>query len=290
MRIGRTYFAAACLAASGCLGAGVPTPSAATPVVAPDTVRVDGSPALAPLVRALGDAYRAQHPNSVVVVGGGLGSRERIEAVRDGRIDIALASQVTTSELAAQRLVAHEVAKSAVLFAVHASVPVTSLATSQICDAYGGRVTNWRELGGPDLPLAVRTRPPAEVDAAVVLAGIGCFRTASAAGVARSIERPEEMAAELASVPGALGMTSMPFVNQAGGRIRALALDGVAPDAERVRRGDYPLTRSAFFVTAASPSAPAARFVAFVRSAAGAQVIHATGAVSASAVRTNPGS
>lgn len=272
---------AAWLLASACAGAGGPTPATRTANAAVDTVRVDGSPALAPLVRALADAYRVQQPNSVVIVAGSLASRERIEAVRDGRIDIALASQVTPSDLATQRLVAHEVAKSAVLFAVHAGISVTSLSTSQICDAYSGRVKNWRELGGPDLPLAVRTRPPAEVDAAVVLAGIGCFRTASAAGVALVIERPEGIAIELASIPGALGMTSMPFVTQSRGAIKALALDGLVPDAERVRRGEYPLTRSAFLVTVAAPSAPTARFIAFVRSDAGAQVIHANGAVSA---------
>ena len=245
-----------------------------------ETVRIDGSPALAPLARALADAYRAVRPSSVVTVGGGLGSRERIDAARQGRIDIALASQVVPSELATQGLAAHEIAKSAVVFAVNAGVPVTSLSSRQICDAYRGGITNWRELGGPDLPLAVRTRPPAEVDAAIVLAGIECFRAASSAStVARVIDRPEEMAAELASVPGALGMTSMPFVEQSGSRIKALALDGIRPDAESVRGGKYSLTRSSFLVTSASPSAAVAQFIAFVRSDAGARIIRANGAV-----------
>lgn len=269
----------ACLAVVGCLGTvGSGASSAASPAIA-DTVRIDGSPALVPLARALADAYRAQRPSNVVIVGAGLGSRERVDAVRQGRIDIALASQITPSELAAQGLAANEVAKSAVVFAVHAGVPVTSLSSRQICDAYRGGVTNWREVGGPDLAVAVRTRPAAEVDAAIVLAGIECFRAASSANVARVIDRPEDMAAELASVPGALGMTSMPFVDQSRGRIKALALDGISPDADRVRRGEYPLTRSSFLVTASSPSTAVARFIAFVRSAAGARVVRANGAV-----------
>ena len=74
-------------------------------------------------------------------------------------------------------------------------------------------------------------------------------------------------------------MTSMPFVEQSGSRIKALALDGIRPDAERVRRGEYPLTRSSFLVTSASPAAAVARFIAFVRSDAGARIIRANGAV-----------
>ena len=280
VKIDAALVGAACLAAAGCYGTSYPASSGASLSAAADTVRVDGSPALAPLVRALADVYYAARPFNVVTVGGGLGSRERIDAVREGRIDIALASQFVASELATQGLAAHEVAKSAVVFAVNASVPVTSLSSQQICDAYRGGVTNWRELGGSDLPLAVRARPAAEVDAAIVLAGIECFRAAtSSSTVARVIERPEDMAAELSSVSGALGMTSMPFVEQSGGRIKALALDGIAADTDRVRRGEYPLTRSVFLVTSASPSAAVVRFIAFVRSDAAARVIRANGAV-----------
>lgn len=278
VKLDAAVVAIACLAASGCFTSHSASSPAALAAVA-DTVRIDGSPALAPLASALADAYRAERPSSVVTIGGGLGSRARIDAVRDGRIDIALASQIAKSELAQQGLAGNEVAKSAVVFAVNAGVSVTSLSSRQICDAYRGSVKNWRELGGSDMPLAARTRPAAEVDAAIVLAGVECFREASSSTMARVIERPEEMAAELSSVPGALGMTSMPFVDQSGGRIRALVLDGIPPDAERVRRGEYPLTRSSFLVTRASPSAAVARFIAFVRSDAGARIIRANGAV-----------
>ena len=279
MKIEGALVVGACLA-TACFGTSQSVSTGAASAAVADSVRIDGSPALAPLARALADAYRAQHPSSVVTVGGGLGSRERIDAVRQGRIDIALASQIVASELATQGLAAHEVAKSAVVFAVNSGVSVASLSSRQICDAYRGAVTNWRELGGSDLPLAVRTRPAAEVDAVIVLAGIECFRAASSlSSVALTIERPEQMAAELSSVPGALGMTSMPFVEQSGGRIKALALDGIAADAERVRRGEYPLTRSAFLVTSTSPSSSVAGFIAFVRSDAGARVIRANGAV-----------
>jgi phosphate transport system substrate-binding protein len=262
---------------SGCARAG--TGSAPAPA-ATDTVRVDGSPALLPLAAALARAYEAGHPGARVTVGRGLGTSARVAALAEGRIDVALASQgVDPAALAGQGLAAHDVAKAAVVFAVPTAVAVTSLTPAQLCDAYAGRVVNWRALGGPDLPVAPRTRPAGEVDGDVAAAGIPCLRDAVAAGNVRAIERPEATAEELAATAGALGMTSLPFVERSGGRLRALALDGVAPTAENVRGGAYPLTRRSLLLTRAAPPAHVARFLAFVRGAEGARVVTANGAV-----------
>jgi phosphate transport system substrate-binding protein len=113
----------------------------------------------------------------------------------------------------------------------------------------------------------------------VVLAGVDCFRAASAAGVAKEIERPEAMAAELASVAGSLGMTTAALVEQSNGRIKALSLDGVAPSPENVKRGEYRLVRSVYLITRARIAPATQRFLSFVRSAEGARVIRANGGV-----------
>lgn len=253
--------------------------TAVTPVPA-GGVRIDGSPGVMPLAVALADAYRAQHPAAAVTTGAGLGTRARLEALAQGRIDVALASHgIDPADLARQGLVAHEVAQAAVVFATHAGVPVAGLTTRQLCDVYAGRVTDWAQLGGPALPVAPRTRPAGEVDADVVRAGVPCLKDAPMGAGVQTIDTPEAMAAALADTPGAVGMTSLPFVRQSGGRLRALTLDGVAPGAESVRRGTWRLTRRSVFVTRASPPPAVAHFLAFVRGAAGTRVIEAGGAV-----------
>jgi phosphate transport system substrate-binding protein len=245
-----------------------------------DTVRVDGSPGVAPLVTALARAFEARTPGVVVRVASGLGSGARVRAVAEGAIDVAMASHgVVAEELAARGVVAHEIARAAVVFAVHRTVPVAGLTARQVCDAYAGAVTDWRRLGGPALAIAPLTRPAGEVDADVVLAGVPCLRDVPLAPTVRTLGRPEEMAAALAATPGALGITSLPFVRQSGGRVRALAFGGAAPTAANVRRGAYPLTRASILLTAAAPRPPVARFLAFVRGPAGARVISAGGAV-----------
>jgi phosphate transport system substrate-binding protein len=253
--------------------------TATTPTGA-DTIRVDGSPGVMPLVAALAEAYRAQHPAALIELRAGLGAEARLQALAEGRIDVAMASHgIDRAAIARRGQAVHEIATVAVVFAVHAGVPVTGLTGAQLCALYSGRVVNWRAVGGPDLAVAPRTRPPSEVDAEVTAARFPCLRSAAENGAARTLAKPDDMARELAAVPGAIGMTSSPFVDASRGAIRALALDGVTPTAENVQRGAYPLTRRSFLVTRAAPPAAVTRFLEFVRSRDGAGVIAAAGAV-----------
>ncbi|MEK7221324.1 MAG: substrate-binding domain-containing protein, partial [candidate division NC10 bacterium] len=63
------------------------------------------------------------------------------------------------------------------------------------------------------------------------------------------------------------------------GKVKALALGGVAPTQENVGKGTYPLIRRFFIVTKGNPSPTLARFLEFVRSADGAKVVTELNAV-----------
>ena len=258
----------------------LPAPESSMAASPADTIRIDGSAGVMPLATALAREYRAIEPTVTIALGAGMGTKARVDALTQGTIDIALASHgIARAELIAKGVAIHEVARVAVVFGVNAGVPVTNLTRAQVCAIYAGAVTNWSRLGGTNLAIAARTRPAAEVDADVVLTGIECLRPSLAPAVALVVEKPEEMAAALASTSGAIGMTSMPFVQGSDGRIRALALDGVSPNAETVRHGRYALTRAAYMLTGARPAPAVARFLAFVRSPAGARIIVANGGV-----------
>jgi ABC-type phosphate transport system substrate-binding protein len=91
--------------------------------------------------------------------------------------------------------------------------------------------------------------------------------------------RSGDMAKELATASGAIGMTTMTVAEQSRGQIKVLALNGVVPSAENVERKIYPLTRDSFLVTRVPPAPAVSRFVDFIRSSARAAVIVANGAV-----------
>jgi phosphate transport system substrate-binding protein len=257
------------------------TLAAPLPAPASEKIVIDGSTGVMPLVAALANAYQERNPAAAVEMGQGLGTKARLQALEEGTINIALASHgLVVEELTRRGMAVHEIAKVAVVFGVHASVPVTNVTDAQICDVYAGRITSWKELGGPDIAIAPRTRPDSEVDAEVVRGKIACLKDLKMADVVRVMPRSGDMAKELAATVGAVGMTTSTVVEQSRGQIRAVSLNGVSPSADNVGRNAYPLTRDSFLVTKATPPPAVSKFVEFVRSSAGAAVIVANGAVS----------
>jgi len=245
-----------------------------------EKIVVDGSTGVMPLVVALAKAYQERYPAAAVEIGKGLGTKARLQALEEGKINIALASHgLVVEELTRRGLVVHEIAKVAVVFGVNASVPVTNVTHAQICDVYAGRITSWKELAGPDIAIAPRTRPDSEVDAEVVRGKLACLKDLKMPDGVRVMSRSGDMANELGATVGAVGMTTATVVEQSRGKIRAVALNGVIPSAENVGRKTYTLTRDSFLVTKATPSPAVSKFVDFVRSSAGAAVIVANGAV-----------
>jgi phosphate transport system substrate-binding protein len=96
---------------------------------------------------------------------------------------------------------------------------------------------------------------------------------------AQVMARGGDMAKGLAETSGAIGMTSMTVVEQSKGRVKALMLNGVAPSAENVKSGRYFLTRDFYFVVRSEPTLSVKKFLDFVLSSEGDQVITANGAI-----------
>ena len=257
------------LASTGCArGASVP-------------IRVDGSPGVQPLVAALADAYTTTSGASFALASG-LGSSRRAAAVADSVIDIAMASHgIDSADLARRGLAVHEIARTAVVFAVHAGVSLTNITPEQVCAIISGQATRWSGFQAGAAPIVPFIRPESEVDAEIAREHVSCLRDVTPGPAVRIVERPDSMAAELGRAPGAFGITSLVLVEGSKGRIRALSLDGVAPTAENVRTARYPMVRRSYLITRRSPAPHVAAFLDFIRDTAGARVITVSGAVPA---------
>jgi phosphate transport system substrate-binding protein len=251
------------------------------PASAQQKISIDGSTGTAPLVEALGKAFTTKS-NIAIEVGKGLGTKARFEALAASKIDVAMASHgLNVAQVTAMGMAVHRIAMTPVVFAVHESVDVTDLTEAQVCAIYSGSARGWKEFGGRDLAVAPLARPDSEVDAEVVRGGIGCFKELKLPESIRVLARAGDMARALAETAGGIGMTSATVVEQSGGKIKAVALDGVAATESNVVAGKYRLTRDAFLVTLNAPSAPVKAFIDFVTGTEGSAVIKANGAIPA---------
>jgi phosphate transport system substrate-binding protein len=245
-----------------------------------DQIILDGSSGMLPLAKALSSAYQQRFSDPQVEIGKGLGTGARLEALAEGKIQMALASHgIKPEDVQKGGLKIIEVAKGAIVFAVNSGVPITNITETQVCDAYSGKIRSWQRLGGSDNPVAVFTRPPTEVDPEVIRAKVGCFKELKEVETAKVMARGGDMAKGLADTPYALGMTSMTVVEQSGGKVKALTLNGIAPTVENVKSGRYYLTRDFLFVIKGEPTPSVKSFLDFVLSPEGDRVIQANGAV-----------
>jgi len=246
------------------------------------TIRIDGSTGTAALIGALGKAFEARS-GIRIEMGGGLGTKARFEALAGDKIDIAMASHgLNVDDIAARGMVVHRVATTAVVFGVNKSVPVASLTDEQVCAIYRDAIRNWKDLGGPDLAIVPLTRPESEVDAEVVRSAIRCFKELRIANSVQIQKTARDMGNALAAAEGAVGMTTAPVVEQSNGVIKSVALNGVPPTEENVLANRYRMTRDVFLVTKAAPGGAVQAFIDYAKSAEGAKVIKANGAIAIS--------
>jgi phosphate transport system substrate-binding protein len=254
--------------------------SSTLPAWSEEKIVLDGSSGMLPLARVLASAYQQKFPEPQIEIGKGLGTGARLRALAEDKVHIALASHgIKPEDVETGNLKVIEVAKGAIVFAVNAGVPVTGITEAQVCDIYSGKVTSWQTLGGPDRPIVVLTRPPTEVDPEVIRAKIGCFKDLKEVETAKVLARGGDMAKALTETAHAIGMTTMTVVEQSGGKVKALTLNGVAPTPENAKSGRYFLTRDFLFVTKREPVAAIRKFLDFVLSPDGDRVILANGAV-----------
>jgi phosphate transport system substrate-binding protein len=254
--------------------------SALLPAWSADKIVLDGSSGMLPLAKALAAAYQQKSAEPQIEIGSGLGTGARLRALAEDKVHIVLASHgIKPEEVQKGNLKVIEVARGAIVFAVNASVPLTNVTEAQACDIYSGKVRGWQSPGAPETPIVVLTRPPTEVDPEVIRTKIGCFKDLKEVETARVMARGPDMAKGLADTPHAIGMTSMTVAEQSAGRVRPLALNGVAPSFENVKSGRYFLTRDFFFVIRGEATPAARKFLDFVQSPEGDRVILANGAV-----------
>jgi phosphate transport system substrate-binding protein len=126
-------------------------------------VSVKGSDTMVNLSQKWAEVYMQNNPNASIQVTGG-GSGTGVAALLNGTTNIANASrELKESELklASEKGInpkTFEVALDGIAVIVHPDNPVTTLTVQQISDIFTGKVKNWKEVGGKDLPITLYGR------------------------------------------------------------------------------------------------------------------------------------
>lgn len=249
-------------------GGGGGTSAAAT------TIRVGGTGIALAAIHAVGDAFSTGHPAVWVEVLPSLGTSGGLAALPAGALDVALSARPLTEAERAAGLSAIDYARTPVAFVTHAgNTAVESLTLSDVARILTGEIVAW-----PDgVPVRLVRREPSDADW-ILLAGISA-EMARAVAAARSrpglltVTTDQDNADALERLRGSIGAVTLGQMRAERHRLRALALDGVAPTVEEAEAGRYPPRRTLRAVTRGGmPSGPLGRFMAFMAGEEGRRI------------------
>jgi phosphate transport system substrate-binding protein len=142
-------------AAFAALLLGLSVVATSTPSFADTNISIAGSTALLPLVKDASGAYQQAHSDVKISVSGG-GSGTGINQVAAKAIDIG-DSDITAPTH--PELHDNRVAVIGFAIIVNPSVTVKNLTKKQLQDIFSEKITNWKEVGGPDQKIVVINRP-----------------------------------------------------------------------------------------------------------------------------------
>lgn len=202
-------------------------------------VTAAGSSALLPLAQAAAEKFMDANPDCSVTVNGG-GSGEGLKQVADGAIDIGNSDVFAEEKLdasVAAGLVDHEVCVITMAPVVNADLGVDDLTTDQLIDIFTGKITNWKEVGGPDEEILLVTRPSSSGTRAL-FKNWALNGEEEASNEALETDDSGTLLQTVEQNKGAIGYVALSYlVND--NTVKTVSIDGVAPTLENTYNGTY---------------------------------------------------
>jgi len=272
-RIGALLLTAGLFVAA-CSGSGSPAASSGTgggsgaAGCVSGSITAAGSTALQPLVDKAAKDYTAKCSGAQIQVQGG-GSGTGLTQVSQGAVQIGNSDVTAESKLPspdAQALVDHVVTKQGWIMVVSPDVTgITSLTSAQATDIWTAKVTNWKDVGGPDEPIVLVLRPESSGTRStfkkIVLGG-----AQEASGQALTEDSNGAVVTAVKATPGSTSVIGFAYDQQNKGQVTGLQLDGVEATVDNMANGKYKLSADGHMYTKGQPDGLVKAFIDYMLS------------------------
>jgi phosphate transport system substrate-binding protein len=225
---------------------------------------IEGSTTVLPIAQKAVEAYMKKNPDVKISLSGG-GSGNGIKAIIDGSTDIADASRFIKDKEVKMAVekgvypVPFAIAYDSIIPVVHPGNPLGNLTIDQLKAIYKGEISNWKEVGGPDLKIVVNSRDTSS----------GTFETWEEKVMNKGLVAPsaQMMASNGAVVQAvssnkyAIGYIGIGYLNKS---VKALAVNGIKGTEITTLDGTYPISRPLFMFTNGWPKGDVLDFINFM--------------------------
>lgn len=258
--------AALAVGLAGCGGSdNAPASSSAS---ASGKVTASGSSALLPLAKDAAKSFKDKNPEVSITLNAD-GSGTGLKQVAEGSVDIGNSDVFAEEKLPADQakeLVDHKVCVITMAPIVNKDVSATvkSLTKQQLQDVFTGKVTNWKDVGGPDEDIVLVTRPATSGTRAL-------FTKFALDGKEeldnKSMETDDSgtLIKTISQTNGAIGYVALSYLVN-NDEVGTLAIDGVEPTLENTYNGKYPVWGYEHMYTKGEATGAVKTFIDYVMS------------------------
>lgn len=202
------------------------------------TVTVMGSTALGPIVKRAAEAYMKIHPGVQIAVSGG-GSITGLNQVAAGNCTLGISDVRATPEQEKAGLKDTPIVLEPFSLVVNATVPVRALTAQQAEEIFTGRITNWSQVGGPDMRIVRINRPESSGTRAVQKQTV--LHGKEFAADQLILDSSGAVLTALGTTKGAIGFLELDFAVKNKGKVEMVAYDGAYCTPAEIKAGKYPL-------------------------------------------------
>jgi phosphate transport system substrate-binding protein len=201
-----------------------------------------------------------------------------LDAVAMGSADLAGSARASDASAEDANLTFTPVAWDALVLITQASNPISSLTLKQVHDIYYGKITNWSEVGGSNAPIDLYAVASPGDGVEYSLRELLFGRGDQSVAAPRLYVNTHQLEAGVNLNPNGLGVATLADISS-NPNIKAIPINGVAPNATSIGNGSYVLFTPLYLVS--NPRSPKAakvsEFIAFLQtdSAKAAMRLHA---------------
>lgn len=248
-------------------------------------LKIKGSDTCLPVLQKIAEVYMKKSPGASVTITGG-GSGVGIKALMGGTTDLAMASRKMKMD---EKLKMSEAGKAVkeVIFAkdalsvvVNKANKVNKLTREQIEGIYVGKIKNWKEVGGDDMPIVTYSRETSsgtyEFFKEHVLKnknyGAQCMLMPATGAIIQSVSQTK----------GAIGYVGLAYVDESVKHLNVSFDAGktyVEGTMATAKNGTYPITRPLYIYLITKKEAAYKPFIDFALSAEGQKIVEQVGYV-----------
>lgn len=270
---GSAAVAAAGLGLVGCGGSSDSSSSSSSSDSSSDSSSLSGSiicsgaTSFQPLVEAAANDFMDANPDVSITISGG-GSGQGLSDVKDGTAQIGRSDVFAESKLEAadvEKMQDNQVAVVGMGPIVNSGVDVDNLTIAQLKQIFTGEVTNWNEVGGSDLQIQVIERKSGSGTRATFEAAVLQGETApdSFSPVAEE-DSSGTVVEKVQQTEGSISYLAFSYFDDT--KFKALSVDDVAPTAENVESGDFPIWAYEHMYTSTDPDEVTQAFIDYMLS------------------------